>query len=113
MNGTFPIHPRAMSIFLHQKLQKLVYTSQVKNDYINNLEMSSDISEACQQFNHNEGPRQDIHEKFRRSYYEKDVLTANRFLLLRKKMHKSIVRIRKGKIRFGIIVEENRPLGEL
>lgn len=113
MNSTSPIHPRAMSMFLHQKLQKLVYTSQVKNDDINNLEMSSDISEACQQFNHNEGPRQDIHEKFRRSYYEKDVLTANRFLLLRKKMHKSIVRIRKGKIRFGIIVEENRPLGEL
>lgn len=55
-----------------------------KNDYINNLETPSDISEGCQQFNHIETPGQDIHEKFGRSYFEKDVLTAKTFLLFRK-----------------------------
>lgn len=79
-----PIGTRVVSISLHEKLQKLVYTSQVKNYYMNNLGTSSDISEACQQFNHNEAPGQDIHEKFRRSYFEKDGLAANRFLVLRK-----------------------------
>lgn len=71
-------------VHLQQEFQKLVYTFQAKNYYINNLKASSDISEACQQFNHKEAPGQDIHEKFGRSYSEKDVLTANGFLLLRK-----------------------------
>lgn len=73
-----------MSLLLHEKFQKSVHTSPVQNYYINNLETSSDISGACQQFNHKEAPGQDIHEKFRRSYFEKDGLRANRFLVLRK-----------------------------
>lgn len=100
-----PIHSRAMSTFAHQKFQKLVYTSPVKNYHINNLEMSSDISEACRQLNRHEACCQDIHERFRRSSFDKDVLTANRFLFLWKKnMHKSIVTLRRRKIRFVVMV---------